>query len=210
MPSAMSRPTWRRRSSWSSSASSRGSNGSVRARSGRGSAGYEIPHATEEDYAWASLILGRSLLGQRVADILALVRRLANEGTAVCYSTHYLPEVEALGASVALLVDGAIIARGQVSSLVAAHGECAVELVFDGPAPTLDGSNVAQVGASILRLATDEPAAATADALASLGDHVNRLVSIEIVRPSLESVFLALTGRRYRTHDDASEEASVL
>ena len=43
---------------------------------GRGSPGYTRPHESEEDYAWASLILGRSLLGQRVADILALVAGL--------------------------------------------------------------------------------------------------------------------------------------
>jgi hypothetical protein len=39
---------------------------------GRGNAGYTTPHATEEAYAWASLILGRPLLGQRVEDILAM------------------------------------------------------------------------------------------------------------------------------------------
>ena len=32
------------------------------------------PHQTEEDYAWAGLILGRTLLGQRVTDILGVVR----------------------------------------------------------------------------------------------------------------------------------------
>ncbi|HYZ84134.1 MAG TPA: hypothetical protein VE621_07010, partial [Bryobacteraceae bacterium] len=33
---------------------------------------YTKPHAEEDSYAWASLILGRSLLGQRVTDILAI------------------------------------------------------------------------------------------------------------------------------------------
>jgi dienelactone hydrolase len=44
-----------------------------------GAAGYARSHADEENYAWASLILGHSLLGQRVADILALVRALPLE-----------------------------------------------------------------------------------------------------------------------------------
>jgi len=43
---------------------------------GRGAPGYTRPHESEEDYAWASLILGRPLVGQRVADILALVAGL--------------------------------------------------------------------------------------------------------------------------------------
>ena len=39
---------------------------------GRGAAEYARSHATEEDYSWASLILGKPLLGQRVTEILAL------------------------------------------------------------------------------------------------------------------------------------------
>jgi hypothetical protein len=42
-----------------------------------GSAGYEGSHQSEEDYAWASLILGQSLLGQRTADLVAMARALA-------------------------------------------------------------------------------------------------------------------------------------
>lgn len=42
----------------------------------RGAAGYAASHHAEEDYAWASLILGKSLLGQRVTDILALLAAL--------------------------------------------------------------------------------------------------------------------------------------
>jgi hypothetical protein len=39
---------------------------------GRGAASYQAAHRSEEDYAWASLMLGKPLLGQRVTDILAL------------------------------------------------------------------------------------------------------------------------------------------
>lgn len=44
---------------------------------GPGAASYTREHQSEEHYAWASLILGRSLLGQRVTDILALANALA-------------------------------------------------------------------------------------------------------------------------------------
>lgn len=43
---------------------------------GRGDPIYMGEHGSEENYAWASLILGRPLLGQRVADVLALVAGL--------------------------------------------------------------------------------------------------------------------------------------
>ena len=45
---------------------------------GRGAARYARSHNEEEDYAWASLILGKPLLGQRVTDILAVVEALRN------------------------------------------------------------------------------------------------------------------------------------
>jgi dienelactone hydrolase len=41
---------------------------------GRGNPGYTAPHAVEEAYAWASMILGHPLLGQRAQDILAMTR----------------------------------------------------------------------------------------------------------------------------------------
>lgn len=44
----------------------------------RGAAGYARNHGTEEEYSWASLILGAPLLGQRVTDILALLQALRN------------------------------------------------------------------------------------------------------------------------------------
>ena len=43
---------------------------------GRGNRFYTIPHSTEEEWGWASLIIGKPLVGQRVNDILAFVRAL--------------------------------------------------------------------------------------------------------------------------------------
>lgn len=43
---------------------------------GRGAPSYARSHQDDENYAWSSLILGRPLVGQRVTDILALVRGL--------------------------------------------------------------------------------------------------------------------------------------
>src|SRR5260370_36626124 len=43
---------------------------------GAGDPGYTRSHQNEENYAWAAVILGRPLLGQRVADILALAAGL--------------------------------------------------------------------------------------------------------------------------------------
>ncbi len=146
------------------------------------------------------LLLDEPTTGVDVATrsrLLEVVRALAADGTAVCYSTHYLPEVEALGASVAILDRGRVAARGALHDLVRAHGQCYVELSFEGEAPDLPGLEGAERSGPVLRLPTADPAADTARALAALGPAAPQLRAVEILRPSLESVFLAVTGRRY-------------
>jgi ABC-2 type transport system ATP-binding protein len=124
--------------------------------------------------------------------ILDVVKALAADGTAVVYATHYLPEVEEIGDSVAVLEQGQIIARGSVADLVAAHGRAQLRLVFDGEAPMLPGFEPDGEG---LRCATSEPAALAAQVMQDLGDRAAGLRSVEIVQPSLEAAYLALTGR---------------
>jgi len=53
--------------------------GNMRPEVGRGNPDYTIPHNSEEDLAWASLILGDPLLAQRVEDVLALVQAMRND-----------------------------------------------------------------------------------------------------------------------------------
>ncbi|MFG2097488.1 ATP-binding cassette domain-containing protein [Streptomyces sp. NPDC048612] len=132
------------------------------------------------------------------AGLIAFVRELAAAGTAVCYSTHYLAEVEALDASVAVLDHGRMIARGPLRELVHRHGDGAVELTFSGEAPhplRLPWPVTREGG--VLRVRVNQPHLAAPEVLAALGESVRHLVNLRVVQPSLESVFLQLTGRRY-------------
>ena len=140
--------------------------------------------------------------------VLAAVRRVAEEGSAVCYSTHYLPEVEELGASVAILDHGRIIAQGTMMDLLAAHGTPAFELVFDGPPPEMALSQRSEIDGNVVRVFSPDPARDCGTVLAQLGLDTSRLRSVEILRPSLESVFLALTGHRYANEGESVELAS--
>jgi ABC-2 type transport system ATP-binding protein len=128
--------------------------------------------------------------------LLDIVRGLAAEGTAVVYTTHYLPELEVLGATIAILEGGRIVARGTQDSLIRRYGGAALKLVFDGPAPELPDMPRASRSGSLLRVEADDPAGAAVSILARLGPHARRLQSIDIVRPGLEAVYLELTGRR--------------
>jgi ABC-2 type transport system ATP-binding protein len=51
--------------------------------------------------------------------LLAVVRATAADGTAVVYTTHYLPELDTLGATLAVADHGRVIARGSRADLLA-------------------------------------------------------------------------------------------
>ncbi|MEA2479993.1 MAG: type transport system ATP-binding protein [Thermoleophilaceae bacterium] len=146
------------------------------------------------------LILDEPTVGADVrtrTEILDLVKRLAAEGRAVVYSTHYMPEIEELGASVAILLDGQIIARGSIADLIANHSSTAVELTFDGPPPALRYAGEVSTDGSIVRIKTNSPDRVAAQVVSDLGAQAQRLLAVEIIRPSLESVYLSLTSERY-------------
>lgn len=130
--------------------------------------------------------------------LLTFVRELADAGSAVCYATHYLQEVESLDASVAILEHGQLVARGTLAELVASCEEALVEIQLEQPldatvevAGRVDGEDC------LLRLACRDPAVAVSRTLAELGPAAGLVRGIEIVKPSLEQSYLALTGRRF-------------
>jgi ABC-2 type transport system ATP-binding protein len=139
--------------------------------------------------------------------ILDLVRGLADEGSAVLYSTHYLQEVESLGATVALLDHGTVIARGSEDELIAGHAVPVVELTFHGEVPTLDVDGAKTVDGSTLRLDTNDPAGTIAAVIPQVPQGM--LAGIQIVRPDLEAVYLALTGRRYEEADREGDRVTT-
>jgi dienelactone hydrolase len=71
--------------------------GDMRPEVGRGNPGYTIPHASEEDFAWASLMLGAPLLTQRVADILACVEAMRNDEILAGHSAGHSVAIAARG-----------------------------------------------------------------------------------------------------------------
>jgi ABC-2 type transport system ATP-binding protein len=131
------------------------------------------------------------------AEILDLVRNVADDGSAVVYSTHYLHEIETLDAQVAFIDRGRIVARGELADLLRVHGTSALELTFANEVPEAAIPPEAVVGGRTVRIPTGDPAKAAAQVLTRLGADASSLTSIEIVRPNLESVFLSVTGRAF-------------
>ncbi|MFL1430578.1 MULTISPECIES: ABC transporter ATP-binding protein [unclassified Nocardiopsis] len=139
------------------------------------------------------------------AEILAIVREMAAQGTAVLYTTHYLTELEDLEADIAVLHEGRIRANAPLEQVLREHAAARVVLVFDGAPPELAGWRVE--GDTLVSAHTiEDTAAATADAIGSLDGRGGRLTGVEIRRPNLEAAFLSITG----TELDVEEESRDL
>jgi ABC-2 type transport system ATP-binding protein len=63
--------------------------------------------------------------------ILAAIKRLNTEGTAVIYTSHYMDEVQQLCDSIGVLDEGKLLAHGSLGELLKAHpGQRNLEEVF--------------------------------------------------------------------------------
>jgi ABC-2 type transport system ATP-binding protein len=122
------------------------------------------------------------------------IERLRDEGRTILYTTHYMEEAQRLCNRVAILDHGAVLALGSPDELIAAHGgTAAVTAELAGPRPAgleLPGS----IDGQSLRFESNAPLAE----VARLVEKGLRFDSLSIQQPDLESVFLALTGRRLR------------
>jgi len=108
--------------------------------------------------------------------LLAALRRRAGTGAAILYTTHYLPELAELGATVAVAQRGRIIARGTSAQLL------------DG----LPGEVCLRAdGAEEIRVRTDDPARTL---LTLLGNARGPIHEIDIRRPSLDDLYHSLAG----------------
>lgn len=152
------------------------------------------------------LLLDEPTAGVDIAtrnSLLALVRELAADGAAICYATHYLPEVETLNASVAILEAGRFIAKGTVAELTAAFNEAVVEIRLDRVVPSrISVEGRVDDDACLLRIQAHDSGAALSRVFTALGPEAGRVVSVEVVQPSLESAYLAITGHRFATPGD--------
>jgi len=138
--------------------------------------------------------------------ILELVREEAGRGTCVLYTTHYMEEAEMLCDRIAILDHGKVIAQGTLPELRAMLGERdLLRLVgtFDPAASaralgSVAGLEVIQSTAEHMTLALPEASRrlpAVFAALASAGSDVRETT---LSQPSLESLFIRLTGKELR------------
>lgn len=155
---------------------------------------------------------------QNRANLQEQVRALhAEHGTTIVLTTHYLEEADAIADRVVVIDHGRVIADDSADRLKSGLGDL-VSLGFDGPQQAalaghrlagLPGASVTVDGAGVrLRVAHGRDlAAGLVTDLAAAGAAVRRL---EVVGPTLDDVFLELTGRSLReTATDPSTDPST-
>jgi ABC-2 type transport system ATP-binding protein len=127
------------------------------------------------------------------------VRRLAEEGVTILLTTQYLEEADQLADTIAVLDHGRIVAQGSADELKASVGSEVLRLRFaDGITcerafRCLDHS---RTGGDLrtLEVPTDSTAAHINSVLARLTAAGAPAQHVSIHRPSLDDVFLSLTG----------------
>ena len=131
-----------------------------------------------------------------------IVRALVGEGTTVLLSTQYLEEADQLADGLAVIDRGRVIAEGTPGQLKASVGTATLALRLHDPADRPAAARLLErrLGAVVLEAepaslsATCPDADAAAAALAELASAGLRTAAFSLGQPSLDEVFLALTG----------------
>ncbi|OIB02410.1 antibiotic ABC transporter ATP-binding protein [Paenibacillus sp. LC231] len=137
--------------------------------------------------------------------ILESVRELQKRGTTILYTTHYMEEVQSLASRVVIMDQGHVIAQGTIDELVKNihHEEKikleVVELTEDliNNIKQLDGVKHVVLNGTQIQIIS-RAGAGNLDRILSLAKSAGGVLSIHAEKPTLEDVFLTLTGKQLR------------
>src|SRR5439155_16144170 len=146
-------------------------------------------------------------------DLWAMVRRLVYEGTTVILTTQYLDEADQLANEIVVVDHGRVIAAGTPLELKSKVGGQVLEVRPSDPATLPMATKILEEFDSDSTIHTDgELVAVTIVDRSALGAVVRRLddagISVDdlsLSRPSLDEVFLSLTGRPAEPQIDENE-----
>jgi len=143
---------------------------------------------------------------QSRVNLLDLVRQQVAAGTCVLYTTHYMEEAESLCDQIAIIDHGRIIAAGTLAELRAMVGESDIlrlEGQFDAARTpevlwNFDGVEIVQNEPSSLRLTMRDASRKLPELFAALASAGAIIRETTLTQPSLESLFIKLTGKELR------------
>ena len=136
-------------------------------------------------------------------DLWGVIEELAAEGTTLLLTTQYLEEADRLADNVVVIDHGRVIAEGTPAQLKARLGGTVIEVGFDDDRTAVRaGSVLAPFGVrppersgAIVRVEVSDGPQTLVAALRALDGDRLETQSLAVREPSLDDVFLSLTGR---------------
>ncbi|BFM15930.1 linearmycin resistance ATP-binding protein LnrL [Maricurvus nonylphenolicus] len=139
-------------------------------------------------------------------EILDAVKALANDGTAVIYTSHYFPEIEVLGADITVMHKGRLLEQGTQQELLQRHGDTSVIIEFGAEVASQAARQLyPQQGATDaesfcptpnrLRLDRSLAVLPLPRLMELLGGLSDSIVNLERQTANLEQAFLSITQR---------------
>jgi ABC-2 type transport system ATP-binding protein len=146
-----------------------------------------------------------------------MTRTIVAEGTTVLLTTQYLDEADQLADRIAVIDHGRVIAEGTPGQLKASVGNGALHVRLHDPEQRSQAEHTLSQVLSVPVLPESDPAALSAQvanperaahALAELARSGVAVADFALGQPSLDEVFLALTGRPTDEHPTSKENAA--
>jgi daunorubicin resistance ABC transporter ATP-binding subunit len=142
------------------------------------------------------------------------IRDLVADGTTVLLTTQYLEEADRLAERIAVVDGGKVIANDTPGNLKAQLGSTVVEMRFDGDGRSTDAETIltGKVNGQVerdngsLRITSNEGATILIEVLRMLDTNGVEPDALAVREPSLDDVFLALTGHKAEIDGEPSEE----
>jgi ABC-2 type transport system ATP-binding protein len=149
---------------------------------------------------------------QSARNLRELILETRNEGHTVLLTTHYMEEADLLSDRVGIIDGGKVIALDSPAELKRAiQQQDVLHLEIEQFDPAIEPAlralpSVTQVachhldgdGAWSVALHTDDSRAALPGLIEQVGARSGRIRHLEVVQPTLEDVFISLTGRQLR------------
>jgi ABC-2 type transport system ATP-binding protein len=139
-------------------------------------------------------------------NILDVVRQVAHAGTTVLYTTHYMEEAQDLCDRIAIIDHGKVLTMGTLEELTTMAGEGEVLRLrgaFDDPSrrerlSSLVGIHVLKADEAGAVLSIDADGPGLLEILPRIFEADLGIEDVSIQQPSLQSVFISLTGKELR------------
>jgi daunorubicin resistance ABC transporter ATP-binding subunit len=147
-------------------------------------------------------------------DLWEVIERLVAGGTTVLLTTQYLEEADRLADTLAVLDHGRVIAEGTPTELKADLGATVLEVGLEGidqahrTAELFQslGSHTPMVNGTVVEVTVDDGPTSAMAGLRSLDQAGISPTAFTLREPSLDDVFLALTGRRTEDETESTED----